>query len=404
MKKSSTALPALVDHLPEWLLIAAFAFPILPLNITNILFISFSVYVLLFWIFIKPVEIWKNIRLSLVMLLPFIPYLVESVLHFNSNTMLFELQKKLLFFIAPIAIPVYIQVFRPKSIKPFLASFVLSVSVLGIISVAGLLLQNVLFTESNYENEAYLLRANFESISHLHPTYYGLFAAISALWIIYTTNKFNKWKYPLYALAVFLAFTIILVAAKMPLFILVAGFCRILFIKSKNKKALLINYALVIFFTVGLFFFTPSLKSRITNISGPGELTTIGQRQQIFDCSTDVFLENIWTGTGAMNAQQELDKCYKEKNAALESYKYNSHNQYLTIGISYGVFVLLLFFISIFLVIKEIKRSPFGMIIVVATIFIMLTESILERQMGVYFFTLFWLLLLSKKYFRKQII
>jgi hypothetical protein len=190
----------------------------------------------------------------------------------------------------------------------------------------------------------------------------------------------------------------------MPLLILIAGFCRILFIKTKNKKVLIKSYGLVALFVLAVFFFAPSLKSRITDISNvPGELTTIDQRQTILNCSKDVLIQNLWTGTGARNAQMQLDSCYKSKNAAsLESYKYNSHNQFLTIGINYGIFILVIFILSITLMIKEIKRSAFGIIIIAATLFIMLTESILERQMGIYFYALFWLLLLNEKYFAKE--
>ena len=394
--------PYLFTRLPGWLLIALFAFPALPLNITNILFISFSAYVLLYWIFIKPLEIWRRIRISLLMTLPFIPYLIEYLLHLGSNTMFFEFQKKLLFFIAPLSIAVYIQVFQPKSIRPFFNMFAVSVSALAVVSVAGLIFQDVLFSAQNYENEAYLLRSGFEAISHLHPTYYGLFAAVAALWILYDMDSYHsKWKIVLYVLAFFLAATIVLVAAKMPLFILLLGFCRILYLRTKNRKKLIRNYILTALIVPAVFFLTPSLRSRVTGISAT-ERSTIDQRQLIFDCSEDVFRENIWTGTGAMNAQQQLDNCYKSRDNALESYKYNSHNQFLTIGINYGAFILFLFLVAIIVMIRQVKTSAFGIIVVVSTILIMLTESILERQMGVYFFLLFWMLLLNQKYFSRR--
>lgn len=394
--------PYFFTRLPGWLLIALFAFPALPLNITNILFISFSAYVLLYWIFIRPLEIWRRIRISLVMTVPFIPYFIEYIFHLGSNTMFFEFQKKLLFFIAPLSIAVYAQVFRPKSIRPFLNMFTLSVSALGIVSVAGLIIDDVLFSVQNYENEAYLLRSNFEAISHLHPTYYGLFAAIAALWILYDMDSYHsKWKTVLYVLAFFLTATIVLIAAKMPLFILLLGFCRIIYLRAKNRRTLIRNYILTALIVPAVFFLTPSLRSRVTGINAT-ELSTLGQRQLIFDCSRNVFLENIWTGTGATNAQQQLDNCYKSRDAALESYRYNSHNQFLTIGINYGIFVLLLFIIALVVMIRQVKASAFAIIIVASTLLIMLTESILERQMGVYFFLLFWMLLLNQKYFSRR--
>jgi hypothetical protein len=72
---------------------------------------------------------------------------------------------------------------------------------------------------------------------------------------------------------------------------------------------------------------------------------------------------------------------------------YNSHNQFLTLGINYGIFDVLLFLGSMLYVVYKERKNTFAIVLIISILLIMLTESILERQMGVYFFALFLLLL-----------
>ncbi|MCW3083016.1 MAG: glycosyltransferase [Bacteroidetes bacterium] len=390
----------LVHKIPQWIFFALFAFPALPLNITNILFSVFSSYVLLYWIYIEPVPVWKNRGTSLLLILPFIPYLLELLLHLNSATILFEFQKKLLFFIAPVSIPVFIHLFNIKNARPYFLCFTLSIFAVTAYATAMLIADGILFSPAGYENGAYLLRLLFENYSHLHPTYYSLFAAATLFWIMYDfEHQMVIGKLFFIIAGIIILFLTILLAAKMPLLILLAGTFRIIYLKIKNKKTVFKTYTLLLLFSAGIYFIVPSLKSRVDEVksyasAANADDNTLSQRTMILDCSKDVFNDHFWKGTGAMASQKTLDDCYKSKNpAAFESYKYNSHNQYLTLGVTYGIFILLLFLFSLFIFIKQCRDNPFGIVIIGSIILIMLTESILERQMGVYFFLLFLLLI-----------
>ena len=390
--------------LPQWLFIALFAFPVLPLKVTNFLFILFSVYILFYWLINKPISFFETVKPNLIITLVFIPYLVEFIFNYNNSVMQNELLKKLLFYTAPISISIYFTLFKSVNIRNCFNCFAGSVIVVSIYSIAGLVFRQILFTPSSYDNGAYLLRWNFEHISHLHPTYYSLFACIAILWIIYDFENYTaRWKYVLIVSLVILVCVIMLVAAKMPLFILSVGSVLILYKKIKSKRTLISIYALMIIFGTGLIFSVPSLKNRTQEVGNYLSATsshenTIDQRELILDCNLKVLAFNFWTGTGARNSQLALDYCYNSHgNSIIEKDKYNSHNQFFTLAISYGIVELLLFIITFILLIYYSKGFLFGYIFILATVLIMLTESILERQMGVYFYVLFSLLIINQR-------
>jgi len=80
----------------------------------------------------------------------------------------------------------------------------------------------------------------------------------------------------------------------------------------------------------------------------------------------------------------------------IEAGKYNSHNQFLSFFVNYGILGLLVF-VALFVVLFRFSlQYPFGIILILALGFSMLTESILERQMGVYLFILSSILIFNK--------
>lgn len=399
IKKST--FPILIPH---WIFISLFTFPALPLKVTNILFITFSVYVLFYWLIYKPIGIWKTLRKNLVLSLPFIPYLLEFIFHYDNYIMQFEFQKKLLFFIAPVSTAIYFAVFNPKNIRACFNVFAASVSLLSIYTILLLIRSGTLFNEETFDNGAYLFRTSFEHFSHLHPTYFGLFASTAALWLVYNFENYAaKWKYIIVLFISILLFLILMVAAKMPLFILVLGTIWIIYKKVKRKGMRIFLYLSIVLVGFGVIFIIPSLSSRVGEVSTyySSEKFTIGsmfQREVIYDCNIKIALANFWTGTGARNSQFLLDYCYSFRSAGtVETNKFNSHNQFLTLLVNYGIVILTIFMLSFIFLWRRIKHFPFGIVIIGSFLFIMLTESILERQMGIYFYTLFSLLILNSK-------
>lgn len=95
-------------------------------------------------------------------------------------------------------------------------------------------------------------------------------------------------------------------------------------------------------------FFIPSLKSRLMEVQDffiSGNFgNTLTERMIIFNCGRSVFLSDFLTGIGARNVQGIMDYCYIwfgfHKGAIIHL---NPHNQYLSLGIAYGIGILFLF-------------------------------------------------------------
>lgn len=111
----------------------------------------------------------------------------------------------------------------------------------------------------------------------------------------------------------------------------------------------------------------------------------------------------IGTGTGDM--QDELQKVYKRNNFDLAyNNHYNPHNQYLQTWASFGL-IGLFFLFGIFAVSFKYSISSDNMLYVILVLLLalsMITESILERQKGVVFFS-FFLLLFGAYYLNEKV-
>lgn len=389
-----------INLIRQWLFIAMFSFPVIPIKFINVFFIVFSIITLFLFIKEKPKWIISDFKYYLIFIVPFIPYLIEFVLFPTNSIIQFEVEKKLLFFIAPISF--YMNSLLNHKIKVYHAinCFISSVAILSIISFFYLVFSGNLFSVSSYQNGAFELRKSFEEISGQHPIYFGLFCSTASLWVIYAFDQYSKELKWLLGVSLFFMITLnFLIAAKMPLLIFVVGVLWIAFKKVENKKRLIIFYSL---FLVSLFLmveFIPSLNNRLSEVIGffdnVSNNNTILERYVVFNCSKMVFVQDFLTGIGSRNTQNLLDFCYVYfKFYKGYSIHLNSHNQYLTLGISYGIGILLVFITCLYVLYKLIKNNPYAIIYLTSSTLIMLTESILERQMGIYYFLFFGLLFL----------
>jgi hypothetical protein len=183
-------------------------------------------------------------------------------------------------------------------------------------------------------------------------------------------------------------------------FITGAIFLFLLVIDSKLawQRKLILTFSAFALLSI-VCFVVPSLKNRFSEIVSwktdqTSNADSFSQRTIILDCSLKVFSENMLWGTGSRNFQQQLNNCYCSKGWTAGGVQaFNSHNQYLSIGIKYGLLIMLVFITCLFIVFRKIFVLPEGKYFGLAIILFFLSESILERQMGVYFFGLISLLL-----------
>jgi len=125
------------------------------------------------------------------------------------------------------------------------------------------------------------------------------------------------------------------------------------------------------------------------------EYHKISLRENLWDIGYKVFTNKKLLGYGPKGSREELNKAYIESGHP-ELVNFNSHNQYLTTALNHGligfILLVLIFIISGYLAIKTRNFSSFLLLLVMLISF--LTESMLERQKGVFFFGFFISLIL----------
>lgn len=125
---------------------------------------------------------------------------------------------------------------------------------------------------------------------------------------------------------------------------------------------------------------------------------SIFQRLYYLDAGWNIFLKNSLIGIGNGDVQDIFDYYYKETKSPLDpNLRYRTHNQILTLLLTFGIIGFIIILISqIYPVISSKKKgnlyflfSPFIVIILLS----MLNEDTLETQAGVTFYAFFYALL-----------
>ena len=247
----------------------------------------------------------------------------------------------------------------------------------------------------------FIFLVGFADLSEIHLPYLGILFVFSALLVLKELLsqkiKFN-WELVAKSLTIgLLLFSVIAFAARLALMIFLIVSFYLVFKRASffGKSIFLISIVALCFLMLSL----PSSKKRIDEIIYTKmELPNKNQKSEevnfrygIYNCVNKVLKENWLFGVGPGNVQNELNKCYASytyKNYDdYTNVEYNSHNQYLDIWLKYGIFGLIFFLFFLFWGIKNSNENYgiFLFIIVIA----MLTENILNRQVGVIFFTFF---------------
>jgi len=382
--------------------LALFVFPLYPLrHLTNVLLIVFSALTLTAYL-LNPVPIKKTIFKNLVFILPFIPYLVEVFISGFDHTARFEFEKKLFFFTAVFFIPVFLKVTGFKNYKLVLLVFALLLSALSLYAFTVLFISGVPFSALAYENGSYILRHSFEKIVGMHPTYYSIFALASACFLVFSDiNAPKNWRTLSYIMAALLVAGVVFLAVRIA-FVTVSVFFLVWIAGKKIslwQKFLL--YLTTFTISMAAVFLVPSLNNRLSEFISIGygttnKANTISQRTIIMHCSWNIFSDNLLTGTGSSHFQESLSDCYNSKNwdeGAKQNY--NPHNQYLSMGINYGIIIMIVFIACLVVILHKLFKFPEGKYFGIAIFLFFLTESLLERELGVYFFGLIALLLFN---------
>lgn len=115
-------------------------------------------------------------------------------------------------------------------------------------------------------------------------------------------------------------------------------------------------------------------------------------RLLVWSASIDIIKKEPFTGVGTGDVKNSLRiRNIESGNHHLAEKEYNSHNQFLNTGVALGIPGLIILIVIIVLCLKYMNRNlkPVWIynLILFSIIFFMFTESALERQAGIVFFT-----------------
>lgn len=262
--------------------------------------------------------------------------------------------------------------------------------------------------------ENYFLYTRFTA--PYHPTYFSLFFSVGIA-IIYSKIILEKrFKYQILQVFVFMLFVVLIYLSSSKAGLIVAS---ILFLLSVfwiiRNKSRIYAYSLVAVFSVLIIFIminNPRIAYFINYLGfGNKELSSDNKELQNKLSSEATVRIDIWKnipeivgkdwlfGVGVGDSKEVLVAGYKEKGISYAvDLKLNAHNQFLETYVSNGFIGLMVLFIVFFFgywqafIRKDILLFMFLVIVSINFLF----ESMLERILGVMFFSFFYSLLMIR--------
>jgi O-antigen ligase len=384
----------------------------LSLKLSNIILIFLGL-VVIYGVF-KYRSSFKFNSINFSFLLLYLSYAVGVIFTKNESLAFFYLENKLPFVVFP-----FVFSFIDSSklnftrLNNFLITGVLALALMGFINGIHCKLYNL--------NEYCFSTTSFSFVHH--PTYYLVFNCISFCFLViqFFKQKTTLTKVILYLLASFVIHILSLSLAGILFFAFAIFIFSIYFFYTKFSRTLF----LISLFSLFLLSIITASKVRVLK----NELNGAAKYVSSYSNSPSDFVKNssypmegnnarlvMWTvafqlcvehpfGVGTGNVDETLQhKLIEFGQPELAKLNYNPHNQFLQTFLEIGFFGLfILIFIIIYSIYLGIKHKEYLLIIIsLSLLFNGLFESMLQRQSGIVFYTLFFCLL-SSYYPRRSI-
>lgn len=368
----------------------------------HLLFNSYLI-VCFFFFFLLNV-IYKNFTLkrgSTMLFFIFISFFLMEIISFvyseNKNEGIFILQKKSSLLAFPLILAFINEVNVRIIFKGFIAGCILAVIICLTYACSSFL------KTSNFD---IFFNEQFSQPLHAHPVYFSLHLSFALLILLDEVNSFSTFtfikKIIIIATLALLLIAIFFLSARTILFTLTSIlFYKIFFVFLRKKKISIKISIFLLLTSLGYIsiYFSPVMKSRIMEIVNsklyfsPEEnnATSLTLRIVKWQCSIEGIKQYPLSGVGVGDAQDFLQNCYDKKNFWGNVFHFNSHNQYLQIGLAAGSIAIVLYLLALFFPLYKSIRQKNHLYIefLILIIFLGLTESFLERQHGVVFYSFF---------------
>lgn len=346
----------------------------------------------------------KMIWVLLLQITPFILYPISLLYSENLDYGLKFIPRVLTLYLVPVAFYMNRDLLKSIGVSKTQKWYLYVISFLILYAISSMLFMNTFSRSFHAHDIHYVLRTDLEGIVNIHPTYLSILVSIALLIL---QNNFKSKKYTRKNIIqivqgiIFLT-GLIIASSKM---IIVATFISsmILWFSKENWQRMSMKFGIILILLIVMVFTIKPVKERFIYLVKAISESTINynnpdsMRKAIFFSSKEVIEEHLIIGTGIGDEQDELNKKYSKYNNTLAlSMSFNTHNQYLQILLSTGVFSFILFialmFVQLFLSIKG--KNALYTSITILFMLSFLTENILVRQVGVFSYTFFSCLLL----------
>lgn len=375
--------------------------------------ITFLAFSTLFAFTTKTYEIKPLFDKKIILFLIFFSLHIIGVFNSsNKDSALFDIQIKLPMLILPL-----IFIFLPKNFltKDKFWLYALSIIAGLIITIFYCFSYGIVRAVSN--SLPLLPEIIYTKLSaSFHPSYLSLFASTGLVltYKIPLNNifpNFNKSGLIKSIIIVLISIFLIMLNSRTGFILMVISYLWILIdmFFVRKRKVLAISTALIVSLSLLLVLNTNILSQRYNNaINNIGqtnniepEMSSMSQRNFIYSNSLNLISENIVFGVGTGDVKSTFENLYERENIHFHSYL-NAHNQYLQTTIALGLIgLLILLSLFFFPMIKMIREKEFFFLTIFLLIgFSFLFESMLERNMGTYFFALIYVL--SNSYLYKE--
>lgn len=377
-----------------------FLFPILKENISSFIIILLCFNLLIYKITSKDFRFIKFADLFLT--IPFWIVLFTSFFTSNIKNSLTHVQHALFFLIVPIVFLLTPkEFFCKKKIDRYLSILKNTCLIISLIYIVSYFINVPLwkfnfehYNDSNFREYIY----NEFKLFKIHPTYLTSIIILCSVHSYELVLKQKKYFQLIYVF-VFLTITFLLLTRLNIVLLVLYLFFMSLFRSSLHTKNRIILSASIVVLILTLGVFTPGINRRFTEIINsfgvkPNGLTydSTNVRKAILDCDLKLANDNWLKGIGFENLQDDLNNCYKSSynsNFYLD-HNYMTHNYYLYILISSGIFGFLFYMAYIVNLIKiGLQKNIFLLnVLLINTLIICSIEDYFYRQYGVLYFNL----------------
>lgn len=385
-----------------------FLFPLFKESISNFFFILLAINTIVFSIQRKKFNFNLD---TFFLIIPFCIILIHTLLWFSNATDLKPIKNGLYFLLFPI---VFLNIpkcyFTTEKLNFY---FEILKNVVLFVSISYFFMFFYFYDFEHLFQYRYNIPKFRDFIYYevplfkIHPTYFTsiliFVTAKAAMDIIHN----RKWINLVY-ISVFLLTSFALLAKFNIIFIFFMLTFIVLFRTKISKKNRLFIFLLLTMCSFLFVNYIPGVKNRFVEIANSYNKPPEGMafdstniRMAIFNCSKIIAEENFYSGVGFNNTKDELLNCFRS-NYDSEFYKnkkYMTHNYFMYILISSGIFGLIFFLFYIYKIIAyTIKIKSFLLNVVIINILcICFIEDFLYRQFGLFYFSLIFYSFLNNK-------